>query len=143
MDRKRLFFLAAFLMLCGSIVAGQNALADEHQGQKAQPSQKEETAKQQLSQGEQGERAVLGKVVDQRQIQLKEGEAKHHLVKLENPQGKTIVVDLGAATEEMDLKKGDRLFAVGKSARINERPVIYAKYAGEINSVGSAAGKEE
>lgn len=127
-------------MLSSSLIAGQNALAKD-QGQEhaqhMQQSKGEQKAKgQQQAQAQQkrGERTVVGKVVDQQEIAIQG--TQHQLVKLENQQGETIVVDLGAATEEMQLEQGDRLMAVGKSARINDRPVLYAKYAGELNAVG-------
>jgi molybdopterin-binding protein len=98
-----------------------------------QPRQQQQAGQQQ--QPEQAERTVVGEVVDQRDITLADG-ATHRLVRLENEQGQAIVVDLGAATREMDLEQGDRLMAVGKSARINDQPVLYAQFAGELQPVG-------
>jgi hypothetical protein len=141
MDRKRFYLLMGMLVASGSVVVGQNALATE-QAERQQQARAEQTqskqgqAKQQQQKAEQqlGERSVIGKVTDKQQVAIQG--TQHQLVKLENRQGETIVVDLGAALQEMQVEQGDRLIVIGKSARINERPVLYAQYAGELNPVG-------
>lgn len=143
MDRKRFYMLMGLLLASSSVVVGQNALATEQgeykeQARAEQTQAKQQQAKQQATQQqtqqELGERSVIGKVMDQQQVSIQG--TQHQLVKLQNRQGETIVVNLGAAMEEMQLQQGDRLVVIGKSARINERPVIYAQYAGELNPVG-------
>lgn len=108
------------------------------QAQQGQPSQQQAQQQPQQRQQaqQQAERTVVGEVIDQREVTIADTGATHNLVKLQNQQGQTIVVDLGAATQAMDLQQGDRIIAVGKSARLNNRPVLYAQYAGELQSVG-------
>lgn len=86
-----------------------------------------------------GRRAVIGEVVEVRDIQFKGIPVKHRLVKIRNRQGNTLVVDLGDATktEMARLKKGSRIFALGKEARVNGDPVLYARYFGELYEAGS------
>lgn len=86
-----------------------------------------------------GFRSVIGQVVDSRDLTIKGSQNKHRLLKLETPQGKRVVVNLGDATKlgQMQIAKGDRIYAVGKSARIGGKPVIFARYAGELNPVGA------
>lgn len=105
----------------------------QQQFQQGQPGQQQQRAQQQ--QAQQGERAVFGRVVDQQAVSIAETGETHQLVKLENQQGETIVVDLGEANQAMNVEPGDQLFAVGKNARINERPVLYARYAGELRTL--------
>lgn len=86
-----------------------------------------------------GFRSVVGEVVDSRDLTIKGSQTKHRLLKLETPQGKRVVVNLGDATKlgQTQIAKGDRIYAVGKSARIGGKPVIFARYAGELNPVGA------
>ncbi len=86
-----------------------------------------------------GRRAVFGEVVDVRDIQFKGVPVKHRLVKIRNKQGNTLVVDLGDATRTNTsiAKKGARIFVVGKEARVNGDPVLYARYYGQLMEAGS------
>lgn len=104
--------------------------------QAQQQGQQQAARQAQQQQPEQAERTVVGQVIDQREVAIAGAEAKHTFVKLRNDQGQTIVVDLGAATQAMDLQQGDRVIAVGKSARVNDLPVLYAQYAGQLETVG-------
>lgn len=113
------------------------ALADHHESK----SMDQQQLSAQMNQN-QGERVVVGKVVEARDIKLKTvaGDG-HRLVKIENAEGKRMIVDLGLteSVNEMgiDLQQGDTILAVGKSARINQRPVLYAKYVGQLYQVGN------
>lgn len=114
---------------------GQQQAARQAQ-QQAQQQAGRQAQQQGQQQPEQAERTVVGQVVDQREVAIAGADTKHKFVKLRNDQGHTIVVDLGAATQAMDLQQGDRVIAVGKSARVNDLPVLYAQYAGQLESVG-------
>lgn len=131
---KRVITAAALPLVLGLTVP---ALAEQQQSK--QMDQQKMSA--QMNQN-QGERVVVGKVVEARDIKLKTvaGDG-HRLVKIENAEGKRMIVDLGLteSVNEMgiDLQQGDMILAVGKSARINQRPVLYAKYVGQLYPVGS------
>jgi molybdopterin-binding protein len=89
----------------------------------------------------QGKRVVVGKVVDMRDINMKGGDSsKHHIVILESTKGKRVMVDTGLAdkpVKDLKLSKGDRVVAIGKSARINGKPVLFAQSIGELQPAGS------
>jgi hypothetical protein len=86
-----------------------------------------------------GRRAVIGTVTETREIQLKGINAKHRLVKIRNKEGQNLVINVGDATRTPagQFKKGSRIVAIGKEARINGKPVLYAKYIGDLREVGS------
>ncbi|HSN71397.1 MAG TPA: hypothetical protein VLT59_07800 [Steroidobacteraceae bacterium] len=83
---------------------------------------------------------VLGKVIELRDINIDAPvREQHRLIKVESRDGGTIVVDAGRADAAggLDLERGDHVIAVGKQARINDRPVLFAKVIGEMTSVGA------
>lgn len=86
-----------------------------------------------------GYRSVVGTVVDTTDISLKGVQGKHRLLRVETPQGKRVVVDMGETTKlgGVSIAKGERIFASGKAARIGGKPVIYARYVGELQPVGA------
>lgn len=53
------------------------------------------------------------------------------------------MVNIGDATRTPadTTKKGNTIVAVGKEARINNQPVLYAKYVGDLRETGSV-GKQ-
>lgn len=84
-----------------------------------------------------------GKVLGTVQIRTSTGMPRE-LVKLQRPDGGTVVVDLGRRAREV--REGEHLFVQGRSARISGKPVIFARYVGELREVdrtgepGAAAG---
>lgn len=86
----------------------------------------------------QGKRAVMGQVVDMREVQLQGTNTKHRLVKIRNPQGQNMVVDLGDASRAPgnDFRKGTNIVAIGKESRINGEPVLFARYVGDLQQAG-------
>jgi hypothetical protein len=88
---------------------------------------------------------VVGKVIETRDIELADADAiraNHRLIKIESDKGRTAIVDIGVANlyPQVNFDRGDRIIAVGKQARINDRPVIFAKSVGELYSVGAHSG---
>jgi hypothetical protein len=83
---------------------------------------------------------LVGELVDARDVTLKGvNEEKHRLLKVRPGSGsQTVIVDIGRqdSAASFGLVKGDRVIAVGKSARINDRPVLFAKSIGELYPVG-------
>lgn len=55
------------------------------------------------------------------------------LVKLQRTDGGTVVVDLGAAAAQVH--PGERLSVQGHAARISGKPVIFARYVGELREI--------
>lgn len=97
------------------------------------------------AQGMKGQRAVIGQVVDTREIQLKGVSAKHRLVKIKNKQNEMMVINVGDATKTPagKFKKGAMIVAVGKEARISGKPVLYAKYVGDLRQAGSMGSQSK
>lgn len=94
----------------------------------AQDSQKQEQMKK-------GTIALVGTVVDSTNVTLKTAAGQaHYLVKVESgKENRRVVVDLGLQTDaNKEIQTGDRIFAVGNSARINDRPVVFARFYGEL-----------
>jgi Cu/Ag efflux protein CusF len=91
----------------------------------------------------QGRRAVIGQVVGTRDIQLKGVNTKHRLVKIRNAEGQTMVVNVGDATrvKGAQFKQGSKIIAIGKEARINGDPVLFAKYVGDLRETGVTGTK--
>lgn len=83
---------------------------------------------------------LVGELVDTRDVTLKGvDEEKHRLLKIKPTNAsQAVIVDIGRQdpATSFGLMKGDRVIAVGKSARINDRPVLFAKSIGELYPVG-------
>jgi hypothetical protein len=96
---------------------------------------------------QQSQRVVVGKVVAAKDVTLASVAGNgHRLIRLENTNGNTIVVDLGLMEklpENMTVDEGDVLMVVGKNARINGKPVVYAQYAGELHAVGHTGNQQQ
>ena len=132
------------------------ALAMSHEDKSKEHTKKQDKphhAQQMREQGEDqrkaqhGFKSVVGTVVSIQDMDLKapnqEGSVSHRLVKLETPDGKNVVIDLGESAKLKEaeaadqIKEGNRIYAIGKSARIGGKPVIFARYAGQLTPVGS------
>ncbi|WP_295886252.1 hypothetical protein [uncultured Thiohalocapsa sp.] len=87
--------------------------------------------------GQGRQRMVIGRVVDDQDIQIKGIDQAHKLVRIEQ-RDKRLVVDLGAQgqQEKLDLQQGDILFVSGRAGRINGKPVIIAQWAAEMFPMG-------
>ena len=96
---------------------------------------------------QQDQRVIIGKVTAAKDVKLKGVVGNgHRLVRLENDKGKSIVVDLGLMEnlpKDMAVYEGDHLMVIGKNARINGKPVIYAQWAGELHSVGHTGRQQQ
>lgn len=126
--------IARNLLLGAVMSAGMIALptlaADTPQGKSGEASAMKKASK--------AEKSVIGEVTDTLDVEVEGASDSHRLVKIRNMDGKEMVVDLGLVgnLEDLELAKGDRLIAVGRNARINERPVLFAKYAGKLYATG-------
>lgn len=92
-------------------------------------------------------RFVVGVLVDARVVRVDSDERFHRLIKLENREGRELIVDLGASPppEAIGLREGDLVVALGKSARINGHPVLYALYVApltELAQIRRSEGRE-
>jgi hypothetical protein len=82
---------------------------------------------------------IVGEVLDMRDVKIRAPvEDTHRVIKVETRNGSTALVDIGNARQygQVNFRKGDRIVAVGKKARLDERPVLFAKTVGELHSVG-------
>lgn len=82
---------------------------------------------------------VIGELVEMREVNI-EGQGMHRLLKLQPRGGEdnAVVVDVGAGSKSAvsELAVGDRVIAVGRPGRINDRPVIVAQSIGEFRVTG-------
>ncbi len=51
----------------------------------------------------------------------------------------SIQADVDCSDANKEIQKGDEIFAVGNAARINDRPVVFARYYGELVEMESIA----
>lgn len=127
-------FVAAALLLPPPVRAADRQGAQDDAGSPALGHEAAATPQQ-------GDRVVIGKVIDHRDVRLKgvPGDG-HRMVKIQNRDGKQMVIDLGSSGEQprgLDLQNGDRVIAIGRNARVDDRPVLYARYVGELHGVGN------
>jgi hypothetical protein len=141
--------LATFAAI-GALLAAPAVLAQQGQQQGQQGQQSSQQSMQQMSRdmmqsqqmqgmGSNANRFVVGKLVDARTINVSgpQGKDRHRLLKLESRAGEQIIVDMGPSRSPSALgfKQGDLIVAMGKSARINGRPVLFAHYVGELQDL--------
>jgi hypothetical protein len=97
---------------------------------------------------------VRGTVQDVRDVTLKGVPDKHRLIKIATPEGRHVIADLGTGKgfQDLNLQQGDRVVLLGEAARINDRPVVKARFAAELvalapdrsaGSGGASAGEDE
>jgi hypothetical protein len=91
---------------------------------------------------------LVGELVETRDVKLKDSKLGSHRLLKVKPSGaqgpesakgpESVIVDIGRqdAASTFGLMKGDRVIAVGKAGRINDRPVLFAKSIGELYPVG-------
>lgn len=82
-----------------------------------------------------GTMSMVGTVVDSTNVSLAGAAGTdHYLVKIESGKDKRkVVVNLGVQSDaNKEIEKGDKIFAIGNAARINDRPVVFARYYGEL-----------
>ena len=80
---------------------------------------------------------VIGTVTDTRGVSLKGVADRHALLKVKTPDGRTVVLDLGAedASKSLGLKKGQTVAARGPLGRINGRPVLFARQVAPVMTI--------
>ena len=134
----------------GALLATPVAFAQQQGQQDQDVQQTQQAAEQSQSDAMQGpsqgmqanaNRFVIGTLVDARSINVEgdQGPSRHRLLKLESRSGEQIIVDMGPSRSPsaMGFKQGDLIVAMGKSARINGRPVLYAHYVGELQDLAA------
>ena len=127
--------------LCSTAVAAALAFsgaAFADQGQKQQ-GQQQQGSQQQSQLQKQGIVTASGEVIGNTTINTSAGDG-HQVVKLRSKDHGEVVVDLG--TDGPQVQKGDKLFVSGRAARINERPVIFARYAAELQELSPPSGQQ-
>lgn len=133
---------ALSIALCGVAAAQQS---DTNTRSNAAFGAERQSTKQRAATQKDGAPAiVIGEVRDMRNVQIKgPNPSSHRLMKVATRGGDTVLVDLGAADESSlrGLAQGDRVLAVGKPGRINDRPVIVARSVGELYAAGDTGAK--
>jgi hypothetical protein len=131
------YLMTAAMLAAGMLGTSLQANAGEGESGKATASQQMTTKGVDTSSANM---MLVGQLIDTRDVTLKGvDEEKHRLLKVKPGGGaQTVIVDIGRqdAAASFGLVKGDRVIAVGKSARINDRPVLFAKSIGELYPVG-------
>lgn len=104
-------------------------------GQRQQRAQQEQEQQQQASSS--FRHVISGKLLETREFTLKGESAKHVLARIETPQGRRILVDLGTREDMKDVKltNGELIAATGRFARINGRPVLFADHIADMVSI--------
>lgn len=98
--------------------------------------------------GEQTNTLLVGQIIDARDVTLAASAGdRHRLLKVRPADtNREVVVDIGVPRGEIaqaDFSKGDRIIAMGKPARINGRPVLFAANVAELHSVGRVHEADE
>jgi len=147
------------LSLAMALCCAPMALAQQGNDQQARQAQGQSGQNQAATQGMQrgnsqdtaqstnANRFVIGKLIDAKSVRVAgpRGTGKHRLLKLESRNGEQIIVDMGTSRSPsaMGFRQGDLIVAMGKSARINGRPVLYAHYVGELQDLAARKGSGE
>jgi hypothetical protein len=155
MQAGKFNLMTAAAFAATAMFSSANAYAgDQHTGKTAASQQQQEAAKKQVNakgvKTANGNMVLVGELVDTRDVMLKGlKEEKHRLLKVKpGNDSQAVIVDIGVQdpAASFGLMKGDRVIAIGKSARINDRPVLFARSIGElypIGAVGSVARAHE
>lgn len=125
--------LLAFGFAAPALTASQSSAQSAAQMQSAEGTSQD---KLQQSQFMPPHRMVIGTVIDIRGVQIKGPMGdKHRLLKV-SVDDNTVIIDLGpmkkGAFQDLGINPGNRIWVLGSSARINGKPVIYARYVGEV-----------
>jgi len=145
MQTERYILIAAAMLGIGVLAASPKANANEVQSGNAASSHPRQSDRneQVTTKGVKSSSAnmvLVGELVDARDVTLKGvNEDRHRLLKVKpGNESQTVIVDIGRqdSAASFGLVKGDRVIAVGKAARINNRPVLFAKSIGELYPVG-------
>jgi len=83
----------------------------------------------------QGRRVVVGIVEDMRDVTIRGIDDSQRLLKI-NANDNMVFVNLGGVSSDAlpTIEKGDEIVVVGNSSRINGKPVIQARFLGEVYS---------
>ena len=130
-----------------ALVVGTAAHAQQTQGQQAQQNRGAQQSQPTQTMGvDRSSAIIVGEVVETRNVNIaRPVKSTHRLIKIKSRNGRTAVVDIGNADQyaQVNFNRGDRIIAVGKKARINDQPVLFAKSVGELYSVGNHLGSEQ
>ena len=80
---------------------------------------------------------ISGKLLETREITLKGQSGKHVLARVETPQGRHVLVNLGKreGLRDVKLSNGELIAATGAFARINGRPVLFADHIADLVAI--------
>jgi hypothetical protein len=82
-------------------------------------------------------RALMGKLLETKEISLQGQDAKHVLAKIETPSGHIVIADLGTRQDVKDAKlsAGEQIEVYGVVGRLNNRPLLVAEQMGEVINI--------
>ena len=123
--------------------AAQQATDRQQQQQQQQQRQGQRQAQKQQGQQASGSSSpfhrhvISGKLLETREFTLKGKSGKHVLARVETPQGRQILVNLGKreGLQDVKLSNGEMIAATGAFARINGRPVLFADHIADLVAI--------
>lgn len=150
MKRSKQLVVACSTALIGTWAVQGWAEGDTAQKRDQNRSQMQTQSNQQAKQSTSGNKVsqkagqptnvmIVGTVTDARNVKLASTAGdQHRLLKVKPKDGQEIIVDLGVpdSSSQINFSKGDRIVAMGKPARINDRPVVFAASVAEMQKVG-------
>ena len=114
-------------LVLGATLAAGGAMAEQHSGMPDDAQMKDQMKGAAATQQGQKLASVQGKVIDQKEVKVKGGDA-HSVVLLGLENGQRAVVDLGpiGALTDRQIDRGDELKVKGQPGRVEDRMVLFA-----------------
>lgn len=109
-------------------------MQQRRQQQQKMQQQRKQKAQQQASSAR---HVISGKLLGTREFTLKGESDKHVLARIETPQGRKVLVDLGTreGLQDVKLTSGELIATTGQFGRINGRPVLFADHIADLVSI--------
>ena len=121
--------------------AAQQATDRQQQQQRRLQGQKQQAQQASSSSSPSHRHVISGKLLETREFTLKGQSGKHVLARVETPQGRQILVNLGKreGLQDVKLSNGEMIAATGVFARINGRPVLFADHIADLVAIDRGA----
>ena len=123
---------------------GQMGQGQQGQGMQGQGMQRQRGQQARGRQGLQGQRgsmasgtvALCGKIEDARKYSVDGMPDEHRFIKVRLKNGKSVIVDIGVEPiEDLALRRGERVWVMGRMGRINDRPVVFATHLADLATI--------
>ena len=123
--------------------AGRQGPSGQQQQQQRQQQQQQQ--RQQQKQQQPMTHVIAGRLMETREVTLKGLSEKHVLARLQTPQGRQVLVDLGTRgnLQDVNLTKGEIIATTGSFGRINGRPVLFADHFADLVRIDRRAQPQQ